>query len=249
MSSRVFVNYLDRRTAGTDKSSIMSENNAERILLLLKTRGPATAATLAKALRITAMGVRQHLAHLADDGLVSHVDQRLTVGRPKRHWQLTDKAEARFPDSHAQMTVEILDSVRKVFGDAGLDRLIEQREGETLARYREALRGARNVAERARRLAALRSEEGYMAECASQGDGSLLFVENHCPICAAARTCQGFCRSELDIFRAALAGASVERTDHILAGARRCAYRIVPQKSSRRDRTAGPSAHRRPKIG
>jgi predicted ArsR family transcriptional regulator len=52
-------------------------------------------------------------------------------------------------------------------------------------------------------------------------------MENHCPICAAATLCQSFCRSELEIFQDVLGpGARVERTDHILAGARRCAYRI-----------------------
>lgn len=204
----------------------MSDDNAERILFLLKTRGPATATALARRLRITPMGVRQHLARLAADGFVVHSDERLTVGRPKRHWRLTAKAEARFPDSHAQMTVEILAAARRAFGAKGLDRLIEQRERETLARYKSALRGARSLADRVSKLAALRSEEGYMAECTKAPDGSLMLVENHCPVCAAARACQGLCRSELEIFRAVLPDAAVERSDHILAGARRCAYRI-----------------------
>ena len=214
----------------------MQEHNADRILFLLKTRGPATAASLAKALRITPMGVRQHLSRLVESGLVSHRDERRGVGRPRRHWLLTEKAAARFPDSHAQMTVEILGAARAVFGARGLDRLIRQRERETLARYQAALRGAGSIAERVRRLAALRSEEGYMAECVAKPDGSLLLVENHCPVCAAAQACQGLCRSELDIFRAVLGGATVERTDHILAGARRCAYRIAPRRAAERAR-------------
>ena len=64
-----------------------------------------------------------------------------------------------------------------------------------------------------------------MADWKMQEDGSYLFVENHCPICAAATTCQGFCRAERDVFSDVL-NASVERTEHILQGARRCAYVI-----------------------
>jgi len=210
----------------------MSEHNADKILFLLKTRGPATAAALARALRITPMGVRQHLTRLSEANLVTHGDERRGVGRPKRHWHLTEKAASRFPDSHAQMTVEILGAAKTVFGARGLDRLIRQRERETLARYKAAMRGARSIADRARRLATLRGEEGYMAECIAKPDGGLLLVENHCPVCAAAQTCQGLCRSELEIFRAVLSGAVVERTDHILAGARRCAYRIEPRRSA-----------------
>jgi predicted ArsR family transcriptional regulator len=66
-----------------------------------------------------------------------------------------------------------------------------------------------------------------MADSWEEADGSLLLVENHCPICAAASVCAGFCRSELETFRAVL-GAKVEREEHILLGARRCAYRITP---------------------
>ena len=217
-------------------SACMYERSADRILFLLKRRGPATAAALAKAFRITPMGARQHLARLAADGLVAYGDERRGVGRPKRHWRLTEKAAVRFPDTHAQMTVEILAAARAVFGERGLDRLIRQRERETFARYKAALRGARSMVERVRRLAKLRSEEGYMAECVAKSDGSLILVENHCPVCAAAQACQGLCRSELDIYRTLLAGAAVERTDHILAGARRCAYRIEPRHSAERSK-------------
>jgi len=204
----------------------MSDESADRILFLLKTRGPQTAAALAKALRITPMGVRQHLARLARENYVIHADVRNGVGRPKRHWRLTRKSDAHFPDSHAQMTVELLAAMRTVFGDPGLERLIAEREREMLAKYTQETRGAKTVADRVRKLAKLRTEEGYMAECHRASDGSVLLVENHCPICAAAQTCQSFCRSELDIFRRLIPEASIERVDHILAGARRCAYRI-----------------------
>lgn len=206
----------------------MASASPDKILFLLKTRGPATAAALAKALRITAMGARQHLAKLTADGLVGHADERLTVGRPKRHWRLTATAEARFPDSHAHMTVEILGAVRAAFGERGIDKIIALRERDTLAKYRRALRPAKNLAARVKKLAELRHDEGYMAEASAEPDGGFLLVENHCPVCAAARACQGLCRSELQIFRDVLPGCAVERVDHILAGARRCAYRIAP---------------------
>jgi predicted ArsR family transcriptional regulator len=68
-----------------------------------------------------------------------------------------------------------------------------------------------------------------MAEAWPEGEGYVL-VENHCPICVAATACQGFCRSEVDTFREVLGpGASVERTEHIIEGDRRCAYRISLQ--------------------
>ena len=87
---------------------------------------------------------------------------------------------------------------------------------------------AETLEARVARLAEIRTAEGYMADWTSDPGGGFLLVENHCPICAAAAACQGFCRAELQVFREALGpGVKVERTDHILAGARRCAYRIT----------------------
>jgi predicted ArsR family transcriptional regulator len=74
-----------------------------------------------------------------------------------------------------------------------------------------------------------------MAEFEMQGDGSFLLIENHCPICAAARACQGFCRSELELFQAALGdGVSVMRQEHLLSEGRRCVYRIGPTAGRKR---------------
>jgi iron-sulfur cluster biosynthesis transcriptional regulator SufR len=205
----------------------MAETTADRILFLLKTRAPLTAQVLARQIGITTVGIRQHLARLVEDGLIAHSDERRSVGRPKRHWRLTEKGHGRFPDNHAQVTVELIGAVGRLFGEEGLDRLISERERDTLARYRQGLAGMTSLADRLDRLAGLRRDEGYMAEWRAESDGTFILVENHCPICAAARVCQGFCRSELAVFRAVLPDCAVERVEHLLAGARRCAYRVT----------------------
>ena len=66
-----------------------------------------------------------------------------------------------------------------------------------------------------------------MARVERDEDGTLLLVENHCPICEAAATCQGLCAAELEVFQNVLGtSVRVERVEHIQQGARRCAYRI-----------------------
>lgn len=204
-------------------------STAEQTLLLLKTRGPQTAQALAEVLHLTSMGVRRQLEAAEEKGLVSYADRPGKVGRPVRLWQLTDLGHARFPDRHAALTVDLIGQVRALFGDAAIDRLIDARESASEAAYRAAIDPTAPLPQRAATLALLREAEGYMAETESAADGSVLLVENHCPICAAARSCQNFCRSELDVFRRVLGpGVQVERVEHQLAGARRCAYRIVP---------------------
>lgn len=129
--------------------------------------------------------------------------------------------------------VDLLAAVQAEFGAAGVDALIARREKDAMRAYRKHLAGARTVKDKLAALVALRSREGYMAAWTKEGKGRYLLVEDHCPICAAAVTCQGLCRSELDQFRTLFAGlAEVERVEHLLAGARRCAYRITSMKVS-----------------
>ncbi|MCW8196280.1 transcriptional regulator [Proteobacteria bacterium 005FR1] len=204
-------------------------DSQEEILLQLKQKGPQSARALAEILAITPMGIRQHLAILAEKGLVSEgAEHKQGRGRPVRPWQLTEKGHSRFPDAHSQVSVELIAAVRDTFGEDGLDRLIARRTDQTLANYRQALAQHETLPTKLRKLAEIRSREGYMAEVERVDKGEWLLLENHCPICAAAKACQGFCRSELQSFQELLREqATVERTDHILQGARRCAYRIV----------------------
>lgn len=209
-----------------DHSTSQPQSVAERLLMLLKTRGPLQATDAGKILGTTGEAARQQFVKLAKDGLVVAVAQAKGVGRPIQLWQLTDTGNARFPDTHGELTVQLLRMVRTKLGQEALNLLIDTREQETRELYCQAMKGANSIDERVERLVAIRSQEGYMAECQTQADGSILLIENHCPICAAATTCQGFCRAELDVFREVLQ-APVERTEHILSGSRRCVYRVA----------------------
>ena len=61
----------------------MPSDNSSRLLYTLKSRGPLAASALARALGITAVGTRQHLAKLQAEGLVAFDDQAGEIGRPK----------------------------------------------------------------------------------------------------------------------------------------------------------------------
>lgn len=201
---------------------------ADALLLRLKTHGPQRTGALAVQLGVTRQAARQMLERLAVDGLVAHNTEKAGIGRPGQVWSLTEQGHARFPDTHAQMSLELIAAARAAFGEEGLDRLIAEREKAALSAYRLSIAAA-DLEQRIEALVLARAREGYMSEVQLHPEGGWLLIENHCPICAAARACQGFCRSELSLFQAVLGdAASIERTDHILAGARRCAYRIQP---------------------
>lgn len=214
-------------SSGLDNSGWSPRNPAERVLMALKMHGSLSASALGDMLGTTGEAARQQLVRMADEGLVEARSTAAGVGRPTQHWALTAAAQARFPDTHAALTVQLLDIVRSQLGDAALDTIIATREADTRHAYEAAIGGADQLRDRVAALAGLRTQEGYMAAWTEQPDGSLLLVENHCPICAAATACQGFCRAELDVFRAVLGpDVEVERQEHIVSGGRRCSYTI-----------------------
>ena len=209
----------------------MQDRTTNRMLYSLKVAGPQTAAALAERLEISAVAARQMLGRLHEEGKVDFEDSRESVGRPKRYWHLTEAGNAQFPDNHAGLTADLLGSVSAVFGEAGLDQLIAYREKATLNQYRTALDPLDSMEAKVEKLAEIRSAEGYMAESRRKANGDFILTENHCPICVAARACQKLCRSELEVFQAALGpGVDIKRFEHILKGARRCAYLITPKQ-------------------
>ncbi len=199
-----------------------------RLLERLKRDGPQDATALARRLGVTPMAVRQHLYAMAEGKLVTSEVARRPVGRPARLWRLTRAADGYFPDAHADLTVSLIDSVRAAFGEPGLDRLIGVRTRRQVAAYRGEVPRAGPLRRRVEALARIRAREGYLAEVKAGPEGALLLVENHCPICVAASSCTSLCAGELGVFREVLGpGVRIERDEHILTGARRCAYRIT----------------------
>ena len=198
------------------------------VLDTLKREGPAEVRALADAVGVSGVAVRQHLLALEAEGLVAAEDEARPKGRPVKLYRLTEAAARYFPDAHADLTVGLLASMKQAFSEAGLNRLLSVRGREQAEDYRARMAGAASLSARLQALAAIRTEEGYMAEIREAADGGFLLIENHCPICRAAAACTGLCEVELQVFRRALGdGVRVERTDHILAGARRCAYRVT----------------------
>ncbi len=199
----------------------------DQILHLLKMGGAQTATALAEQLQVSPMAVRQHLQTLKAEQWVTYREERRPSGRPVKRWQLTEISVSRFPDSHADLVLDLLRGVETIFGSDGLAQLIADRQYRQVQSYREQLAGITRWQDRVEAIAQLRSQEGYMAEVLEQSSNVLLLVENHCPICAAAQTCQGLCHAELDVFRDVLGETvTVERIEHLMAGDRRCTYQV-----------------------
>lgn len=205
------------------------QTTREIILTELKRVGACRADDLAEKLNLTPMAIRQHLYQLRDEGAAICRTKPQGRGRPAKMWELTEKADVYFPDAHRDLSLDLIDSMRDLFGPDGLERLVDHRTAKQKSRYAAMLKDKTDLKSRLTALAIERVNEGYMAEMVEK-DGALFLLENHCPICEAAKACSGLCSKELVLFKELLANdAEVERTEHLLSGAKRCAYKITPK--------------------
>lgn len=197
-----------------------------KILMLLKMRGSLTALEIAHELKITKEGVRQQLVKLVEEELIEPQEESKGVGRPQKTFSLTTNGNAKFPDTHAELTLKLINIISSM-GKNTLDDVINVYEETGKKKYHEEIDRIDNLEQKIEKLVEIRTREGYMAEYSKNDEGYLL-IENHCPICAAATICQGFCSSELNTFKSVLGNkVIINRISHIVSGERRCAYQIT----------------------
>lgn len=82
-----------------------------QILALLKRSAASTVEELASALDLARMTVRQHLATLERDNLVTAREVRRRTGRPHFVYSLTDKGEETFPKRYDRLADMLIDEV------------------------------------------------------------------------------------------------------------------------------------------
>jgi predicted ArsR family transcriptional regulator len=208
------------------------KNTRHAILDILKREGAQEAKALAARLGLTSMAVGLQLASLVAEKLAEAEAQSPKPGargRPVQRWTLTAAANRVFPDAHAVLTAGLLGSFQEIYGESGMRKILAARTRQQEAEYAQAIPAGAGLKERVKALAAYRDREGYMTEVESAPGGGFRLIENHCPICTAARICQGFCQSEWEVFAKVMGPeATVTREEHLLAGARRCVYSISP---------------------
>lgn len=197
------------------------------LLVALRKRGEARAEELAEQLDITVSAVRQHLQGLAAADLVAHREERPGPGRPRHVYRLAPAADALFPRSYGELTVELLDYI----GDEDpelVKRAFERRRRARVERVRERLEGL-TFGARVEEVARVLDEDGYLADCEELPDGSFQIREHNCAILAVARRYGHACGTEIAFLREVLPEAEVTRVAHILSGSHACVYEVRPR--------------------
>src|SRR6267378_5714484 len=199
----------------------------QEILLILKREGQSDLQTLAKRLGLSRMAIHKQAKDLEARGLLERVPVRKGPGRPRLALKLAPAAANLFPKAYAQVTCSALAFIEEKLGRGAVEEALRRRQKGVLPEYRKRVHSD-TLGGRVKELAAIRDEEGYMAEAHASKKGAFEIVEFNCPIREIAETYWEACTVEREMFQRVL-HADVETTHRVVAGANSCKFLITPR--------------------
>lgn len=182
--------------------------------------GGRTVEELADALEVSRTAVQQHVTALERDGLLRVSGQRSTGGRPGRAFALTDAALELFPRSYARLADDMLRTVRELYGEEGLERMLAKMADEAARDFAPRLAGMA-PRERMLEVASILTELGYEAHV--DANGRLRAV--NCVFHQLARSSRAVCRYDQALLRGLL-GADVKQLSCITDGKAACVFAV-----------------------
>ena len=203
----------------------LSENpTREKILLLLKKRGPMSIGELSGELNITSMGIRQHLLTLERKGLIEYITKKQGIGRPSFLYKLTERAKNLFPKGYDKFIIDLFKDIEKNEGRDKIDEILRWHKNRLLKQVEKTLSGKRTIKDKMNGLMDFFESEGYFAELSVSNDHYTLRLFN-CPIYKLAAEYKDICLDELQLFKDIL-GKELTRKEWIIDGNPSCTYTL-----------------------
>src|ERR1700736_3237002 len=159
---------------------------------------------LVEKMKMSYMGIKQHCLTLQRDGYLDTWRRPQKMGRPEMVYRLTRRSHDLFPADSNQFTLELLKSIREIYGPIAPEKLLYNGFEKKTAALKAKAKGEA-VAERAKWLAKVRDGEGYMAQCLSaEKEGGAQILECHSPMMNLLERYPILGRLEQDMFEAVL---------------------------------------------
>ena len=166
---------------------------------LKRTRG-LSVNQLVERMHMSYMGIKQHCLTLERDGYLDTWRRPQKMGRPEMVYRLTRRSHGLFQADSNAFTLDLLDSIAEIHGPSAPEKLLYNLFERKTEKLKEKIRGE-TVEARAKELAALRDEEGYMSQyTADPADGGPQILECHSPIMNLVEKYKFIGKLEQDMF-------------------------------------------------
>jgi len=238
------VKNHQRVTSGAAGASQNVETDAstrQRVASSILEHGPSTAAELAERLGLTPAAIRRHLDVLLASGHLEARERRVYGsrgrGRPAKVFVLTDAGRSVFYTAYDGLAIEALEFLSAAAGPEAVTLFAESRMAENEQRYQQRIAHAAPDSTPVQALAAVLSEDGYVASTLPSAIGEQL-CQHHCPVAHVAERFPQICEVETAAF-SRLLGVHVQRLATIAHGDGVCTTHVphVSAPSGRRTTT------------
>ncbi len=189
---------------------------------LKRTRGMSVNELVDK-MKMSYMGIKQHCLTLQRDGYLDTWRRPQKMGRPEMVYRLTKRSHDLFPSESNGLTLELLKSVREIYGANAPEKLLYSVFERQTAALKARVKG-QTTAERAKWLVKVRDSEGYMSQfITDEKDGGTQILECHSPIMNLIDRYPIVGRLEQDMFSSILE-TPVRREETRNSGLYECAF-------------------------
>ncbi|WP_448060379.1 helix-turn-helix transcriptional regulator [Cellulomonas hominis] len=202
-----------------------------RVLELIASAGPVSAAGLAAELDLTTAAIRRHLAVLeGTDQIAVHEGGAATPGRrgrPAKRYVVTRGGQDALSHRYSELAAEALRYLAEIGGAPAVQAFAELRFRGLEVTHAAALAAAgTDVAARVRALADALSDDGYAASARPvPGSSAIQLCQGHCPVQQVASEFPQLCEAEAHAFSRVL-GVHVQRLATLAGGGHVCTTNI-----------------------
>jgi predicted ArsR family transcriptional regulator len=195
------------------------------VLEELKLSGGLPVSDLARSIGGSYMAVKTHCEELTKAGyLIRTRLPRTEVGRPEIFYSLSTRADALFPEAGTAFSLELLEEVRRMFGESAPEKILFQYFEKRREQWAKILDKLPTTAEKVLKLAALRQKEGCASEADCEPGQPIRILEIHNPLQRIFGKYPRAAAMEVRMLEQLL-GCRVTR--HELPGGRQCPPRII----------------------
>ena len=180
---------------------------------------------LSTAMKMSYMGVKQHCVELEKAGFLDTWRNSKGAGRPEKWYRLTPKADALFSSRDMTLTLDLLTTAERVYGETAPPKLLYSYFQAKTDQLAPKIAKAGTLEERARLLARHRTADGCLSACETDAQGRLVLVEHHRPLRALAARYDIVDELECEMIERLL-GCEVRRSVEEVSGLVRVTFQI-----------------------
>lgn len=195
---------------------------------LLKNKGGLTVDGLSKQLEITRNAVRQHLAALESNGLVTQGITRPSGGRPEQLYVLTDAGRELFPRHYSWFAQLIVESIKQESGAEGLRERMGAMGAEVAQQLRRQYPGLETRQQKVEKLAGIMEELGYSTQSATAADGVPMLEADNCIFHTLAIQNPEICQFDLALMTT-FTDSTIDHQECMASNGNVCRFKFAPK--------------------